>query len=392
MVSYNITSKRGSREQFANMVSTCKEAGVGIIIDAITNHMTGEGSGSGIGGSSYSKYNYPLYGPSNFHYCDGGKAADITDYSNRTNAQFCEESGLADLAQEQTYVRDSIAAYLKDLQSLGVAGFRVDSSVQQPASNLTDILSQLDEDYWATFEVETGAPDAVKQDEYWNIGATMAFGATGQLLSNFETGIANLVTPNPLSETWGEPVFPPSKNANLFVTNHDKERYGGSINRTSPNNAYVLAHIFILGWNWGVPEVFSAYNFTDEAAGQPQNEQGLTNAVVCGQDGWTCEHRYPAIANMVGFHNAVSDGELANVQVGTPQQVAFGRGDTGFLAINNDGETWSNTFQTSLPQGSYCDVIHYNYGSCNGTEVEVGGDGQATFNVSAFNAVAFYKK
>lgn len=57
VVSYNITSKRGSRDQFKNMVETCKEAKVGILIDLISNHQTGGGSGTGIGGSKWSKYN-----------------------------------------------------------------------------------------------------------------------------------------------------------------------------------------------------------------------------------------------------------------------------------------------------------------------------------------------
>jgi hypothetical protein len=34
-VSYILTSKRGSRVQFANMVSTCASAGVGVIVDGM---------------------------------------------------------------------------------------------------------------------------------------------------------------------------------------------------------------------------------------------------------------------------------------------------------------------------------------------------------------------
>ncbi|KAJ7495067.1 hypothetical protein FB451DRAFT_968220, partial [Mycena latifolia] len=32
-VSYILPSKRGTRDQFANMISTCQTAGVGIIVD-----------------------------------------------------------------------------------------------------------------------------------------------------------------------------------------------------------------------------------------------------------------------------------------------------------------------------------------------------------------------
>lgn len=39
-VSYTLTSRRGTEDEFASMVSTCADAGVGIIVDAVTNHMT----------------------------------------------------------------------------------------------------------------------------------------------------------------------------------------------------------------------------------------------------------------------------------------------------------------------------------------------------------------
>lgn len=39
-VSYILTSKRGTQSEFASMVSTCAAAGVGVIVDAVTNHMS----------------------------------------------------------------------------------------------------------------------------------------------------------------------------------------------------------------------------------------------------------------------------------------------------------------------------------------------------------------
>ena len=40
------------------MVATCDEAGVGIIADAVINHMTA-GAGTGSNGTVYTKYSYP---------------------------------------------------------------------------------------------------------------------------------------------------------------------------------------------------------------------------------------------------------------------------------------------------------------------------------------------
>ena len=36
---------------------------------------------------------------------------------------------------------------------------------------------------------------------------------------------------------------------------------------------------------------------------------------------------------------------------------AFGRGNVGFLAINNEEEAWSATFQTGLPPGQTCQSL-----------------------------------
>jgi 1,4-alpha-glucan branching enzyme len=50
-VSYILTSKRGNRAQFQNMINTCHAAGVKVISDTLWNHMTGTNSGTGTAGS-----------------------------------------------------------------------------------------------------------------------------------------------------------------------------------------------------------------------------------------------------------------------------------------------------------------------------------------------------
>jgi alpha-amylase len=378
------------------VVNACHSVGVGVFVDAITNHMTGgNAQGKGFGGSPYKKYDYPLFKENNFHKCGGSVALDITNYADRYNAQFCEQSGLADLAHEQDYVRDTIAAYFTDLQSLGVDGFRMDSSVQQPASNLSDIFAMLPHDYYATFEVDGsgGNADAVKQSEYWDIGATMAFAGTNKFQSACEsTGIAELATA-PMGPKWGKPVWADAQHTNLFVTNHDKERQGSSLTTLSPNNAYVLANIFMLAFNYGSPEVYSSFDISDGdlEKGAPQDAQGLTKPVECNSADWKCQHRWWAISNMVGFHNKAASSDLTNVQQGSSQQIAFGRGGKGFVAINNSGSSWSKTFKTGLPAGSYCDIIHdADSGSC-ATKITVDSNGQATLNVGSYDAIAFYQ-
>jgi hypothetical protein len=59
---------------------------------------------------------------------------------------------------------------------------------------------------------------------------------------------------------------------------------------------------------------------------------------------------------MTLFRNAVS-GAMTNWVSPQSNQIAFGRGTTGYVAINNADSAWSATFSTSLPAGTYCNVI-----------------------------------
>lgn len=333
VVSYNLISKRGDRKAFANMASTCKKAGVGILVDLISNHMTigtSTVTQKGFGGSPYSAYNYPAAGftSSNFHYCNQGKPASITDFGNRYNVQFCEEGGLHDLAQEQGVVEDALVAYMNDLMSLGVFGFRVDSALEQPASNLTAMFHRLDSNWWATLEIGATPNFQVQEDEYWPLGATTMFDAMHELAAHFTgKGIANLVYPTPMSTSWnaaGGHSYPPAGFGNIFVSNHDCERgsYGTPVlTSASPNNAYTLAHLFILGFNYGIPTVYSAYDYSNRDANPPTDANGYVQQVTCYQNGWRCEHKWDAIRAMVGFHNVAGTANLVNAQLGTQQQI-----------------------------------------------------------------------
>ncbi|MFD0593783.1 alpha-amylase family glycosyl hydrolase [Catellatospora coxensis] len=141
-VSYQLVSRRGDRAAFANMVTTCHNAGVKIYVDAVVNHMAGGAStGTGSNGSTYSHYSYPgIYQNQDFHHCGRNGNDDIVAWGDRWEVQNCELVDLSDLATETTYVRGRLTAYLNDLVSLGVDGFRVDAAKHMPFADLQAIL------------------------------------------------------------------------------------------------------------------------------------------------------------------------------------------------------------------------------------------------------------
>ena len=59
-----LTSRSGTSGRVPEHGTACNAAGVDVIVDAVINHMTGVGSGTGTAGSTYTVYSYPQYGAS----------------------------------------------------------------------------------------------------------------------------------------------------------------------------------------------------------------------------------------------------------------------------------------------------------------------------------------
>ncbi|TFK99980.1 glycoside hydrolase family 13 protein [Pterulicium gracile] len=375
-VSYKLESKRGNREQFASMVKTCQAAGVGVIVDTILNHMTGADSGTGTGGSSFTHYNYPgIYQEQDFNrdQCNG----NIEDYSDRFQVQNCMLSNLADLKTGSDYTRGRLAEYIDDLLSLGVDGLRLDAAKHMPAEDIGNILSRTSRQVYITQEVIYGDNEAVQPEEYLDNGAVQEFRYTYALRDAFLGGdIASLADIN--NRDWIN-----GADANVFVANHDTERIDGDLKYDSPANSYVLAHVFSLAYPYGAPSVLSSYSFSQQDAGSPNNGQASCSSG--NYDSWLCQHRWTAIAGMVGFRNTVGSGDLNNWQSPQSSRIAFGRGSDGFVAINNSDGEWSGEFSTSLPDGTYCNVLSENCGST----VDVSG-GSFSATISGRDAIAFH--
>ncbi|MFD8850921.1 carbohydrate-binding module family 20 domain-containing protein [Streptomyces sp. NPDC059604] len=369
-VSYKIAGRLGDRASFADMVNTCHGAGVKVIADSVINHMSA-GSGTGTGGSSYTKYDYPgVYSVGDMNDCQ----SQINNYGDRANVQNCELVGLADLDTGEDYVRGRIAAYLDDLRSLGVDGFRIDAAKHMPAADLANIKSRLADPnvYWKQ-EAIYGGGEAVSPSEYLGTGDVQEFRYARSLKQVFNN--ENLANLKNFGEGWG---FMESGKSAVFVDNHDTERGGDTLNYKDGAN-YTLANVFMLAWPYGSPDVHSGYEWSDKDAGPPNG--GTVNA--CYSDGWKCQHAWREISSMVGFRNAARGQGVTDWWDDGGDRIAFGRGTKAYVAINHEGSSLTRTFQTSLPAGDYCDVQ-------SGKGVTVNGSGQFTATLGANTAVALH--
>jgi alpha-amylase len=387
-VSYQLVTRRGNRAAFASMVQTCHNAGVKVFVDAIVNHMAGGAStGAGSGGSSYSHYNYPAvaYGNNDFHHCGRNGNDDIANWGDRWEIQNCELVDLSDLATESSYVRGKLTAYLNDLVSLGVDGFRVDAAKHLPAGDLAAIVNPVTGDPYVYSEVIEGGNGEPTPEEYAGIGDVTEFRYGDQVSNAFRngslSGLNNLASGMRLS----------SGDAVAFIDNHDTQRNGRNVLTYKNGSTYTLAEAFMIAFPYGVPQVMSSFTFSGSDQGPPASSNGTTNQVSCG-GGWECEHRQRAIANMVGLRNAAGGAGLTNWWSNGSNQIAFGRGSAAYAAFNRSGSALTRTFSTSLPAGTYCDVMSgdFSNGSCSGAAYTVNSSGQVTATVPANGALALH--
>jgi len=376
-VSYELETRLGTRDEFADMVQRCDDVGVAVIADAVINHMTGQNTaGTGWAGTPYEHYEYPgLYADGDFHHCGLTADDDIADYTSREQVQMCELVNLADLDTSSESVRAMIGGYLDDLLSLGVAGFRIDAAKHMSAADVEAIVDALPDDTRIISEVIRGGGEPIQPEEY------AAFGEV------FEFTYARDLVPQVLSGTLIDPEFADPRlghvsdeTAAVFIDNHDTERGEADLTYRD-GDLYLMANALMLADDYGTPVLYSGYAFSDRDAGAPTDGEGRVVAAACGgvrqqaggmgrspiggaasdlstlSDGdRTCVHASTAIAGMLEWRRVA--GSAAR-QPGADEGDAYGfeREGRAVIAANPGSEEQQITIPTSLPDGAYCDVV-----------------------------------
>lgn len=379
-VSYKLDSRSGSEAELRDMVQRCNSVGVKIYADMVVNHTARSGDGgTGVGGTQWWPWNHPnLYSSQDYH----NNNCEINDYGNAWEVYNCELSGLPDLNTGSAYVQDTIAGYFNKLQEIGIQGFRLDAAKHIHPDDISSILSKAGNP-WTFLEVIGATGEAVQPDQYTDITNTNVteFNYATSVASNFNGQIKNLRS---LGESWG---LLPSAKAVVFIDNHDRERgHGGGGTLTYNDGAkYNLANVYMLAFPYGYTKIHSGYDFHgDTDAGPPS---GSSN---CDSSEWICQHRWNNIANMVGFRNyTIGAWSVDNWWDNGNNQIAFSRGNKGFVVINNEGGTLQQSLYTGLPEGNYCNVLAGD-AACSGSDIYVDSNGYADFNVTAMSATAIY--
>ncbi|KAM9280757.1 pancreatic alpha-amylase-like isoform 3-T3 [Cariama cristata] len=354
------------------------------------------------------------YQPISYKLCTrSGNETEFTDMVTRCNnvgVRDCRLVSLLDLALEKDYVRSKVAEYMDYLIDIGVAGFRIDAAKHMWPEDVKAILDKLKDLNTKWFSAGTkpfiyqevidlgGEP--IKGSDYFGNGRVTEFkyGAKLGTVIRKWNGEKMAYLKN-WGEGWG---FVPSDRALVFVDNHDNQRGhgagGASILTFWDPRLYKMAVGFMLAHPYGFTRVMSSFRWprsfvngqdVNDWMGPPSNSDGSIKPVTinadttCGND-WVCEHRWRQIKNMVIFRNVVDGQPFSNWWDNGSNQVAFGRGNKGFIVFNNDDWSLNVALQTGLPAGTYCDVIsgQKEGGHCTAIEVHVAADGRANFLIS----------
>ncbi|XP_062844246.1 pancreatic alpha-amylase [Trichomycterus rosablanca] len=418
-IGYNLCSRSGSEAELKDMITRCNNVGVNIYVDVVINHMCGAGGGAGTHSSCGSYFNannkdFPTVPYSAWDFNDGKcytGSGNIDNYNDINQVRNCRLVGLLDLALEKDYARSKVVDFMNKLIDLGVAGFRVDACKHMWPGDLQVMYGKLKDLNTKWFssgsrpfiyqEVIDLGGEPITASEYTGLGRVTEFKYGAKLGTVFRKWnnekLRYLVN---WGEGWG---MMSSGNALVFVDNHDNQRGhgagGASILTFWDPRLYKMAVGFMLAHPYGVTRVMSSFrwdrNFVNgvdknDWIGPPSYSDGSTKPVpinpdsTCG-DGWVCEHRWRQIRNMVIFRNVVEGQQLSLWWDNGNNQIAFSRGDRGFIVINNDDWDLDETLNTGLPNGTYCDVIsgQKEGTSCTGKQVTVGGDGRAHFKISS---------
>ena len=382
-VSYSLAhSRSGTDVEFTDMVNRCNAVGVGIIVDAVINHMTNFPSpGVGSNGTNYTKYAYPgLYSPADFH-----TPCAVTNYQSAANVQDCELLSLPDLNTGLASVRQKLADYLLALVHLGVAGFRIDAAKHIQQVELDDIISRVNTTLTAEgkplpyffLEVIGGSGEALSPRDYYGEGYSS--GGAADITEFTFVGVGNkfrgingehisqLNPTGPPGSQFSEAAWGimPSNKAVVFLQNHDTQHSCGISYRDG--NVFRMANVWMLAQPYGYPSVLSSYVFScpsENSLGPPSDANGWTTPVACASSletasagQWVCEHRDRSILKMVGFRHVVAGTDINHWWDNGASAIAFSRGAKGFVAINNGTNQLDTTIATAMAAGTYLDLL-----------------------------------
>ena len=377
----NFTTMTGNETQLKNMIKACNEAGVKVFADAVFNQRPNDGVG--LGGSTYGNNSYPDgFNDGDFHH----NGCSVSNYSDEWNVRQCALLGMTDTATDNSSTQDKIADFLVKLMDMGVYGFRIDAAKHMHYNDINAIMEKTAAKagkrppiYMEVIGNSQEAPD-IQPNKYTFIDNSVVtdFSYVDRMKEIFDNGDYGSAL------TFGLAVD--SDNAEVFVNNHDDEYHrcsaGSCSMGTQGNPKYNLAQSWLAVWPKGkVRQIYSGYKFNSH------DPAGPISADRC-QGGWLCQHRVPFVLNAPRFARATR-GEAVSTSGFSDNVLWFNRGSKGFYAMNTSGSDVTKSFNVTMADGTYCDILGATDPKNNpcGSDITVSG-GKITVTIPSMSAIA----
>ena len=377
----NFTTMTGNETQLKNMIKACNEAGVKVFADAVFNQRPNDGVG--LGGSTYGNNSYPDgFNDGDFHH----NGCSVGNYSDEWNVRQCALLGMTDTATDNSSTQDKIADFLVKLMDMGVYGFRIDAAKHMHYNDINAIMEKTAAKagkrppiYMEVIGNSKEAPD-IQPNKYTFIDNSVVtdFSYVDRMKEIFDNGDYGSAL------TFGLAVD--SDNAEVFVNNHDDEYHrcsaGSCSMGTQGNPKYNLAQSWLAVWPKGkVRQIYSGYKFNSH------DPAGPISADRC-QGGWLCQHRVPFVLNAPRFARATR-GEAVSTSGFSDNVLWFNRGSKGFYAMNTSGSDVTKSFNVTMADGTYCDILGATDPKNNpcGSDITVSG-GKITVTIPSMSAIA----
>ncbi len=339
----------GSRDQFKAMMDSAAKYNVKVIVDVLPNHTAVDHTAvlpdldAAVGGHD------KLFHANGF--------TDIIDYNDRYQCTTGKMGGLPDVNTENPDFQKYYMAYVNDLLSLGVKGFRYDTA--KHIGLPTDPLDSLAErnNFW---DVATGreAVDGVrlalpadslfiygevlqdrnvKEDEYaeyMRVTGSSYGHALRNVLAQGNFGADSLLT-------WHHKASP--DRLVTWVESHDT--YANEHESAGLTDEQIrMGWVFLTARQHGTPLFFSR-----PAGSTRQNYWGNNLTGARGND----EFKHPEVVAANKFRRAMHGRPENIVEANSGSVVGVERGNAGEALVNFSQKTQTVEMPTSLPDGSY---------------------------------------
>lgn len=386
-VSGGFDSRSGSEADFADMVASCRKAGVQVIADVVLNHLASpckEGAGSHAGtpcqgwaGGHWGnrraegRFHWDSAVPEQFHHyedklfknCAVSEATAWLCDNKDSDCTACDMYGMPDWNTELQVVRDGHAKFLERLFHIGVTMLRVDGAIYMEVADLANFLNRFPWDF--VFQEWWGEFPPSDRTEFVGHYRDVAYRSkvVQALAVNDISNFADLLNlGGGVSGISEEMAYYP-------IAFHDGRSAAADSTIATYKNGleYHQQQKFFLAWPFGISTmIWSGYTWTNLDQGPPGCERGMSrcNATAVFENNgilnclatptispllenafpertWACEHRWQGVAGLVHFRKSCRGlplsqiwvgGVNASVQVG---QVAFQLGEVGscFVAL-----------------------------------------------------------